>query len=83
MLLHVKLVLSLQCRAPLLLEPTAPMSSAVRLELNTVDPGSCNTLVLESKSVNRQTEVLLDVGLLSWYTAGSGFLISVGRKELG
>lgn len=58
------------------------MSSAVLLEPNT--PGSCVTLViLESKSVNRQTEVLLDLGLLSWYTAGSGFLISVGQKELG
>lgn len=76
-------MLALQRRAPLLLEPTALMSSAMLLELNTVDCGSCDTLILESKSVNRQTDVLLDLGLLSWYTAGSGFLISVGQKELG
>lgn len=57
------------------------MSSAVLLEPNTVELRLCDTLILESKSVNRQTEVLLDLGLLSWYTAGSGFLISVGQKE--
>lgn len=75
--------LSLQCRAPLLLESMALMSSAVLLELTTVEFRSCDTLALESKSVNRQTEMLLDVGLFSLYTAGSGSLISVGRKELG
>lgn len=75
--------LSLQCRAPLLLESVALMSSARLLELTTVELWSCDTLVLESKSVNRQTEVLLDVGLFSLYTAGLGSLISVGRKELG
>lgn len=72
----------LKSRAPLLLEPVAFMSSAVFSVRISVCFVFCDTLVLESKSVNRQTE-MLDLGLLSWYTAGSGSVISVGQKDLG
>lgn len=59
------------------------MSSTVLFEPNAEEPVAWGTSVLESKSVNRQMEVLLDLGLLGWYTAGSGFLTSVDQMELG
>lgn len=73
--MHLKSVLVLQARAPLLLEFIDHMSRTVLFSLIIVDSGACSSLVSESKSVNRQTEMLLDLGLLSWYTAGSGSVI--------
>lgn len=72
-LLHPKSKLLLQARAPLLLESIVFMSSEVLFNLIMLDSVDGFTLTFESKSVNRQTEMLLNSGLFSWYTAGSGF----------
>lgn len=67
--------------APLLLESIDLMSSTVLSEMNTSDATSFDTLTLESKSVNRQMLLFLDLGSLSSYTAGFGSWMSVGQKD--
>lgn len=67
--------------APLLLESIDLMSSTVLSEMNTSDAMSFDTLTLESKSVNRQMLLFLDLGSLSSYTAGFGSWMSVGQED--
>lgn len=67
--------------APLLLESIDLMSSTVLSEMNTSDAMSFDTLTLESKSVNRQMLLFLDLGSLSLYTAGFGSWMSVGQED--
>lgn len=84
--LHPASLVFPQVTIPLLLDPRTSMSSAVLFVLCIMFhllPVICVSWTSESKSVNRQTEVLLDSGLLSWYTVGLGSLISVDQKDPG